>query len=129
MKHKTFQRMRRGGFSDTQRAYMYGIARQASREMEQDATERAFLHMLAIPLNILVGDGIITHDNAEEYIHDVASLYMSVQDGVVSDEELAALLKEYAGIEVTAEWMTRIREEGGEGNDEARPATDSTPEQ
>lgn len=119
MKHKTFQRARRGGFSDSQRAFMYLTARQASKEMEQIATERAFLYMLAIPLNILVEDGVITHDNAEDYIHDVASLFLSVQDGVVSDQELADLLKEYAGIEVTADWMNKVLTRG-DGNDDKK---------
>lgn len=96
---------------------MYLTARQASKEMEQIATERAFLYMLAIPLNILVEDGVITHDNAEDYIHDVASLFLSVQDGVVSDQELADLLKEYAGIEVTADWMNNVLTRG-DGNDD-----------
>jgi len=129
MKHKTFQRMRRGGFSDSQRAFMYLTARQASKEMEQIATERAFLYMLAIPLNILVEDGMINRDNAEDYIHDVASLFLSVQDGVVSDQELADLLKEYAGIEVTADWMNRVLTKGDERNDEAGAAADPAPGQ
>ena len=128
MKKKTFQRMRRGGFSDSQRAFMYLTARQASKEMEQIATERAFLYMLAIPLNILVEDGVITHDNAEDYIHDVASLFMSVQDGIVSDQELADLLKEYAGIEVTADWMNRVLTKGNEEDDKAGAATDKASE-
>lgn len=106
----SFQKMRKSGFSDAERAYMYGIAKKASREMEQDATERAFLYMLAIPLNVLVDRGLITHDNAADYIHDVASLFVSVQDGIVTDTELAELLKEYAGVEVTADWMERVKE-------------------
>lgn len=103
-----FDRMRKSGMSSAEIARMYGIAHQASREMEQDATERAFLYMLAIPLNVLADRGLITHDNAEEYIQDVSSLYMSVQEGIVSDQELADLLKEYTGIEITAEWMDRL---------------------
>jgi len=109
-KPNVYQKLRRNGFSSPQIAYMKGIAQQASREMEQDATERAFFYMLTIPLNILVEDGLITHDNAADYIHDVASLFVSVQDGIVTDTELAALLKEYAGVEVTADWMERVKE-------------------
>ena len=105
---RSFQKMRKSGFSDAQRAYMYGIAKQASREMEQDATERAFLYMLAIPLNVLADRGLITHDNADEYIHDVASLYQSVEAGVVSDKDLADLLYDYAGITITADWMDKL---------------------
>ena len=107
-RQRSFQTMRRKGFSDAERAYMYGIARKASREMESDAAEKAFLYMLAIPLNVLADRGLITHDNAADYIQDVASLYLSVQDGVVTEKDLADLFKEYAGVEITAEWMDRI---------------------
>ena len=105
---RNFQKMRKSGLSSADIARMYGIAKQASREMEQDATERAFLYMLAIPLNVLADRGLITHDNADEYIHDVASLYQSVEAGVVSDKELADLLHEYAGITITADWMDKL---------------------
>ena len=105
---RSFQTLRNKGFSDAERAYMYGIAKKASREMEQDATERAFLYMLAIPLNVLADRGLITHNNADEYIKDVASLFLSVQNGVVTDQDLADLLKDYAGIELTADWMDRL---------------------
>ena len=111
---QSFARMRQSGLSSADIARMYGIAKQASREMEQDATEKAFLYMLAIPLNVLADRGLITHDNADEYIRDVASLYLSVQDGIVSDKDLADLLKEYAGIEITADWMNKITNKGEE---------------
>lgn len=107
-RYASFTKMRKSGMSSAEIARMYCIAHQASREMEQDATERAFLYMLAIPLNVLADRELITHDNAEDYIKDVASLYMSVQEGIVSDQELADLLKEYTGIEITAEWMDRL---------------------
>lgn len=107
-KPNIYQRLRHNGFSSPQIAYMKGIAQQAGREMEQNATERAFLYMLAIPLNVLADRGLITHDNADEYIKDVASLFLSVQNGVVTDQALADLLKDYAGIELTADWMDRL---------------------
>ena len=107
---RNFQRMRQSGLSSADIARMYGIAHQASREMEQDATERAFLYMLAIPLNVLADMGVITHDNADEYIKDVVSLYKSVEAGVVSDSDLANLLKDYTGIEITADWMDRLKQ-------------------
>lgn len=108
----SFQRMRRSGLSSADIARMYGVAKQASREMEQDATERAFLYMLAIPLNVLADNGTITHDNAEEYIRDVISLYGSVQDGIVSEQQLADLLNDYTGIEITADWMDKMVHKG-----------------
>ena len=108
----SFQRMRRSGLSSADIARMYGVAKQASREMEQDATERAFLYMLAIPLNVLADNGTITHENAEEYIRDVISLYGSVQDGIVSEQQLADLLNDYTGIEITADWMDKMVHKG-----------------
>ena len=110
----SFQRMRKSGLSSADIARMYGVAKQASREMEQDATERAFLYMLAIPLNVLADAGTITHDNAETYIRDVISLYSSVEAGVVTEQDLADLLKDYTGIEITADWMQKI---AGENED------------
>lgn len=107
-KPNIYQRLRHNGFSSPQIAYMKGIAQQASREMEQDATERAFLYMLAIPLNVLADRGIIDKDNAADYIKDVASLYLSVQNGIVTEKDLADLLKEYAGIEFAADWMDKL---------------------
>lgn len=105
---QSFQKMRKSGMTSADIARMYGIAKHASREMEQDATERAFLYMLAVPLNVLADKGTITHENAEEYIRDVISLYGSVQEGIVSEKELADLLKDYTGIEITADWMDKM---------------------
>lgn len=111
---KSFQTMRKSGLSSADIARMYGIAHQASREMEQDATERAFLYMLAIPLNVLADNGTITHDTAETYIRDVISLYSSVEAGVVTEQDLADLLKDYTGIEITADWMDKMVHKGVE---------------
>ena len=113
---QSFQKMRKSGMSSADIARMYSIAHQASREMEQDATERAFLYMLAIPLNVLADRGLIDHDNAAEYLKDVASLYLSVQDGIVSEKDLADLLMEYAGVEITADWMDKMLRKGDKAN-------------
>ena len=97
--------MRKRGMSqlDTARAFL--IARQEAKKMEVEATEKAFLYMLAIPLNVLVADGVITHDNAPEYVRSVMSLYESVEKGIVTDQELADLLHEYSGVNIEADWL------------------------
>ncbi len=99
--------MRRGGMSqlDTARAMM--IAQREAKKMEREATEKAFLYMLAIPLNVLVADGIINHDNAPEYVRSVMSLYESVENGFVSDQDLADLLHEYSGVTIEADWLEK----------------------
>ena len=106
--------MRKRGMSqlDTARAMM--IAQREAKKMETEATEKAFLYMLAIPLNVLVSDGIINHDNAKDYIQSVLSLYESVEKGIVSDQELADLLHEYSGLNVEADWLEKRTEDTGD---------------
>ena len=55
--------------------------------MEQEATERAFLYMLSIPLIILFEDywQKTAKKKAPKFIEDVASLYESVQMGIVTE--------------------------------------------
>lgn len=104
-KQIAFERFRKNGYKSLDIALAYSIAREESRKMETEANERAFLYMLAIPLNVLADREIITHENAEEYINDVISLYKSVQDKIVSDKDLADLLHEYTGMTITADWI------------------------
>ena len=75
--------------------------------MEKEATEKAFLYMLAIPLNVLFNDywQKSAKKRAPKFIEDVMSLYEAVQNGVVSDKQLADLLDELAGVKIDADWM------------------------
>lgn len=95
------------GLTPLDMAKMHEVARKHAQAMEQEATEKAFLYMLAIPLNILVNDywPKSAKKRAPKFIEDVASLYQSVQDGVVTNEQLADLLYEYAGVKITADWL------------------------
>jgi len=106
-REKAMSMMRRSGMSqlDTFKAML--IAQKEAKKMEMEATEKAFLYMLAIPLNVLVADGIINHENASEYIRSVMSLYESVEKGAVTDDELAALLHEYSGVTIEADWLEK----------------------
>lgn len=78
-----------------------------AKELEKTATEKAFLYMLAIPLNILVNDywEKSAKKRIPKFIDDVQNLFEAVQEGVVSEEQLADLLYEYAGVKIEAEWM------------------------
>lgn len=82
-------------------------AKKQSKSMEKEATEKAFLYMLAIPLNVLFNDywQKSAKKRAPKFIEDVMSLYEAVQQGVVSDKQLADLLDELAGVKIEVEWI------------------------
>ena len=65
--------------------------------------------MLAIPLIILFEDywQKTAKKKAPKFIDDVASLYESVQMGVVTEQQLADSLYELAGVKIEAEWLDR----------------------
>ena len=100
---------RKAGISNVDLMRMKEVAKKEAKKMESDAVEKAFLYMLAIPLNVLVNDywSKTGRKKAPKFIEDVISLYESVQAGAVTDEELAELLNELAGINVEAEWLKK----------------------
>lgn len=102
-------RARKVGISNVDLMRMKEVAKKEAKKMESDAVEKAFLYMLAIPLNVLVHDywSKTAKKKAPKFIEDVISLYESVQAGVVTDEELAGLLNELAGVNVEAEWLKK----------------------
>ena len=104
---KQVKRAQRAGYSTLDVARMREVARREAEKMESRAIEKSFLYMLAIPLNVLVNDywPKSAKKKAPEFIEKVASLYKSVQSGVVTDKELADLLEEYAGMHIDADWM------------------------
>lgn len=100
---------RKAGISNVDIMRMKEVAKEEAKKMESDAVEKAFLYMLAIPLNVLVNDywSKTAKKKAPKFIEDVISLYESVQAGVVTDEELAELLNELAGVNIEAEWLKK----------------------
>lgn len=100
---------RKAGISNVDLMKMKEVAKKEAKKMESDAVEKAFLYMLAIPLNVLVNDywSKTAKKKAPKFIEDVISLYESVQAGVVTDEELVGLLNELAGVNVEAEWLKK----------------------
>ena len=88
------------------------MSKRKNRHIEDKANEKAFLYMLAIPLNILVDQwGDEAKEKAPEFIEDVLGLYEAVQDGVVSDDQLAELLDDMAGVKIEADWLKNRRKE------------------
>ena len=63
--------------------------------------------MLAIPLNVLFNDywAKSAKKKAPKFIDEVIKLYEAVQDGYVTDEQLAELLDDLAGVKIEAEWL------------------------
>ena len=95
------------GMSNVDLLMVKESAKKVAKTIEKEATEKAFLYMLAIPLNVLFNDywQKSAKKRAPKFIEDVMNLYDAVQQGVVSDKQLADLLDELAGVKIYADWM------------------------
>ena len=105
--------MRNRSFAQMQQAKKKAYA--AYEDMRKEAVEKAFFMMLTIPLNVLVHDywPKSAKKKAPEFMKEVLSLYDSFQNGTVSFEELAAVLKEYAGMDVVdVTWLKEMKRDG-----------------
>ena len=104
-----YKKAKRAGLSNIDIARMREIARKEAVKMEVQATEKAFLYMLAIPLNVLVNDywAKSAKKRAPKFIEDVISLYEAVQQGVVKEKDLAELLEDMAGVKIDADWLKK----------------------
>ena len=100
-------RAKKAGMSNVDLLKIREAAKKEAQRMEQQATERAFLYMLAIPLNVLFNDywEKTAKRKAPKFIEEVIKLYEAVQNGIVSEQQLADLLDELAGVKIEAEWM------------------------
>lgn len=115
MKHsvKVMKKAHRSGMSNIDICMMKEIAKKQTEKMEREQNERAFLFMLAIPLNVLCNDywPKTAKKRAPKFLADVISLYNAVQDGIVSERELADFLNDVAGMDITADWLKEKGEE------------------
>ena len=82
-------------------------ANRMSDEAEKIATEKAFLLMLGIPLNILFHDywKKSAKKRMPQFIKEVLSLYEAVEMGVVDFKEVSDLVYDLSGVKYEAEWM------------------------
>lgn len=103
------KKAKRSGMTPMDVAYIREVARKEAQKMEQTATERAFLYMLAIPLIVLFEDywQKTAKKKAPKFIEDVGSLYESVQMGIVTEQQLVDSLYELAGVKIEAEWIDK----------------------
>lgn len=119
---QTMKKAKKKGLTPLEVLHMQEIAKREALKMENEAIEKSFLFMLAIPLNVLVNDywPKSAKKRAPKFIDDVISLYESVQDGVVTERELADLLKEYAGHTVNELWLQKIERNKHERREQAQ---------
>ena len=120
MKKKNIIKAKQIGLSNVDIFKIQQTAKKAAEKTKEQSTEKAFLYMLAIPLNVLVTDeywGDEAKNIAPGFIEEVAGLYEAVQDGYVSEDQLAELLEDMAGVKIDAEWLKREpKKEGYKGN-------------
>lgn len=104
---KQISKAKQAGMSNIDILKMRESARIVAEKMEKQATEKAFLYMLAIPLNVLVNDywSKSAKKRAPKFIEDVMSLFKSVEVGAVTEKDLADLLYDYAGVKIDADWI------------------------
>ena len=109
---KHLNKAKKSGLTNVDVLRMRETARKEALKMENVAIEKAFLYMLAIPLNVLAYD--YWQKSAKKrmpgFIKEVCSLYEAVQNGNVSDRELADLLEDMAGIKIEAAWLEAKKE-------------------
>ena len=101
------QMAKKRGMNNVDLLRMREIAKKEAKAMQVEATEKAFLYMMAIPLNVLANDywSKTAKKRAPKFLEEVASLYESVIAGVVTEQELADFLKDIAGVQIEADWL------------------------
>lgn len=104
---KNIKNAQKKGVSNVDFLRMREIAKRECEKMEIEATEKAFLYMMAIPLNVLASDywSKSAKKRAPKFLEEVASLYQAVVEGVVTEQQLADFLKDIAGVTIEASWL------------------------
>lgn len=95
---------------DLEKLKFRALAEKETRKREDEAREKAFLLMLAVPLNVLLHDywgEEKSKELAPEFIEKCFGLYEAVQDGVVGYDDMAELIFDYAGVQIDAKWLTK----------------------
>ena len=112
--HKQYAKAKKNGISNNDLLRMKEIARKQAELATKEMAEQAFLHMLAIPLNVLFHEywQKTAKQKAPKFIEEVIKLYDAVQQGVVTNKDLADLLDDLAGVKIEAEWLKGSEENG-----------------
>lgn len=117
---RQINRAKNAGLSNIDIYRMKESSMKIAKQYERQAAEKAFLYMLAIPLNILVTDywSKTAKRRAPEFIDKVLSLFDSVDKGIVTSEDLADLLKDVAGIDFETDWIKKRLEKEDDANEQ-----------
>lgn len=123
MKEAWLKKLRKGGFNPLQIATIDSILKEAQTNVEQEYTQKSFLMMLAIPLNVLISEwgeeNEDTKDKATAFVEECLSLVDSYSSDSISYRDLADYVKEYSGLEFSAEWLEdKINKRKGEKENE-----------
>ena len=99
--------LKKKGLSNTDIYKMIEKSKKTIDQARNEAAEEAFLYMLAIPLNVFASDywSKSAKKRAPQFIREVISLFHSVNEGVVTKEQLADFLFETAGVKIETEWL------------------------
>lgn len=108
---KQIKKAKNSGMSMIELARIKEVAKRETAKMEQVAMEKAFVLMLGIPLVLLKEDYWQKSFNkkGKKFINDCASLFDSIQEGIVTYEELVEQISE-CGIDIETEWLN-VRED------------------
>lgn len=107
---KQIRRARQRGMSNLDILRVKELAKHKTKELEAEAVEKAFVHMFAITLSILASD--YWPKSADKkipgLIAKVCSVFDSVKEGVVTEEDSLEVLKNIAGVNLKDEWFSFI---------------------
>lgn len=110
MKKKNIIKAKQIGLSNVDVFKIQQTAKKAADKTKDESIEKAFLYMLAIPLNVLVTEeywGDEAKEKASAFIEEVIGLYEAVQNGYVSDDQLSELLMDMAGVKISADFINK----------------------
>lgn len=104
-----YVRAKKSGITDTDLLLIRESAKKAAIEATKETYERAFVHVLGITITLLANDywSKSAKKRVPKFVEDVVSLFESVQAGVVTEQELFEIIKEYAGIDIITEWAEK----------------------
>ena len=96
------RRAQRMGISNIDMCMIRESAKKQAKKMEKEAEEKAFLRMLAIPLNVLVNDywPKTAKKRLPKFVDDCLSLYDSYNAGVLTLAELREDLWKWGGVKL-----------------------------
>lgn len=116
---KHIRRARMNGMSNLDIMKVREMANKKTKEMEIQATEKAFVHMFAITLSILANDYWPKSSDKKipELIKKVCSVFASVKEGVVTEEDSLEVLRNISGIDLKNEWFSFM---GNTDNDKTK---------